>query len=120
MNEAQKPAVLKIEGEMNIFRASELKQTLLAALDGAATLEIDLSAVTELDTAGVQLLMLAKRQAQAGRQELRLTAHSPAVLEVLERFNLAGYFGDQIVIAPEAAPFADHAVFHASRGANES
>ena len=96
-------AVLRIEGEMSIYRAAELKQSLLAPLEQAGVLEVDLSGVTELDTAGVQLLMLAKRAAQAKQCELRLSAHSPAVLDVFELLNLAAYFGDQLVIQSCAA-----------------
>lgn len=92
------PSALCIDGEMTIYRAAELKQTLLASLDQPDALEIDLSAVTELDTAGVQLLILIKELTQEKRQELHLIAHSPAVLEVLELFNLAAYFGDPLVI----------------------
>lgn len=119
MNRAKKrtaePSVLRIEGEMSIFRAAELKPTLLASLSHAATLEVDLSAVTEFDTAGVQLLMLAKKMAHAKQCELRLTAHSPAVLEVLELLNLVAYFGDPIVIPSHAS--AGRASFQASRRA---
>lgn len=93
---------LRIEGEMTIYRAAELKETLLAPLEPHVTLEIDLSAVTDIDTSGLQLLMLAKKTAKQREGELRLTGHSPAVLDVMELFNLAGYFGDQIVIAPRA------------------
>lgn len=91
-------SVLRIEGEMTIYRAAELKQTLLASLDQAEELEVDLTAVTELDTAGVQILILAKQQALARQRKLRLIAHSPAVLDVLELLNLAAYFGDPLVI----------------------
>lgn len=91
-------SVLRIEGEMTIYRAAELKQTLLVSLDQAEELEVDLAAVSELDTAGVQILILAKKQALARQRKLRLIAHSPAVLEVLELLNLAAYFGDQLVI----------------------
>lgn len=94
--------LLHIEGEMTIYRAAELKQTLLSALEQREVLEVDLSAVTELDTAGVQLLLLAKKTAQAGRRELRLAAHSPAVVDVLEMLNLIPYFGDPIVISSPA------------------
>ncbi len=87
--------VLKIEGELTIFRALELKPALLA--DPAPT-EIDLSAVTEIDTAGVQLLMLAKRTALEAKRELRLVAHSAAVIEVFELLNVAAYFGDHLVM----------------------
>lgn len=91
-------AALRIEGEMSIYRASELKQMLLTALQQSDTLEIDLSAVTELDTAGVQLLVLAKKTAQARHCNLQLVAHSPVVLQALELLNLVAYFGDPLVI----------------------
>lgn len=91
-------SVLRIEGEMTIYRAAELKLTLLASLDQTEDLEINLSAVTELDSAGVQILMLTKKQAVLKRQKLRLIAHSCAVLEVFELLKLAAYFGDPLVI----------------------
>jgi len=97
MNTAHTPApnVLKIDGELTIFRAAELKPVLLAE---PALTEIDLSGVTDLDTAGVQLLMLAKKTALAQGRELRLSGHSPAVLDVFELLNVAAYFGDPIVM----------------------
>ena len=89
-------SVLRIEGELTIFRATELKPVLL---DEPAPQEIDLSGVTEIDTAGVQLLMLAKKTAQAAHRELRLVAHSQAVIEVFELLNVAAYFDDPLVMA---------------------
>lgn len=86
---------LHIEGELTIFRAMELKPLLLAT---PQPLEINLAGVTEIDTAGVQLLMLAKKTAQAAQRELRLTAHSPAVMEVFELLNLAAFFDDLLVM----------------------
>jgi anti-anti-sigma factor len=95
---------LRIEGEMTIYRAAELKQVLLASLGEVDALEIDLSSVTEMDTAGVQLLIAAKKAAQAKQQELHLTGHSAAVLDVLEIFNLVSYFGDPVVMSSRPAP----------------
>jgi anti-sigma B factor antagonist len=95
---ASTATVLILEGELTIYRAAELKQELLAALEPGGPLDLDLSAVTELDTAGVQLLMLAKKVAGERELPLRLTGHSPAVLEVFELFNLGGHFGDPLVI----------------------
>lgn len=89
------PNVLKIDGEFTIFRAAELKPVLLAS---PPVTEIDLSGVTDLDTAGVQLLMLAKKSALAQGRDLRLTGHSPAVMDVFELLNVAAYFGDQMVM----------------------
>jgi anti-anti-sigma factor len=90
---------LRIEGEFTIFRAAELKPLLL---NEPAPNEIDLSGVTEFDTAGVQLLMLAKQAALAKKGELRLVGHSPAVMEVFELLNVAAYFNDPLVMACRA------------------
>ena len=94
---------LRIEGELTIYRASELCAELQAALQQPGDVELDLSEVSEMDSAGVQLLMAAKKAAQAGQRELRLVAHSPAVLEVFETLDLAAHFGDPLVIAAPAA-----------------
>lgn len=87
--------LLSIEGELTIFRAMELKPLMLAE---PPVTEIDLSGVTDLDTAGVQLLMLAKKTALAQGRELTLTGHSPAVIDVFELLNVAAYFGDHLVM----------------------
>ena len=94
---------LHLEGDMTIQRAAEFKQTLMNALDGAASLEINLHDVTEIDSSGVQLLMLAKATAQARTCELRLVSHSPAVLEVFELLDLAAHFGDPLLMPAQAA-----------------
>lgn len=87
--------VLRLEGELCIYRAAELKPVILC--DPPPT-EIDLSGVTEFDTAGLQLLMLAKREAMAAQRPLHLVHHSKAVLEVFETLNMAAYFGDHLVM----------------------
>lgn len=92
--------VLRIEGELTIFRAMELKPAILAT---PALTDIDLSGVTDLDTAGVQLLMLAKKTALAQGGDLHLVGHSPAVLEVFELLNVAAYFGDHLVMDSRAS-----------------
>lgn len=95
---------LILDGELTIYRAAELKPVLLQALAQAdAALEVNLAGVTEFDTAGLQLLMLAKQQAGALQRELRLAGHSPAVLEVFELFNVAAFFGDPLVVAAPGA-----------------
>jgi anti-sigma B factor antagonist len=87
---------LRVEGEMTIYRAGELKQQLLAVPPEARCVEIDLSAVSEIDTVGVQLLMLARREAVAAGRELRLVGHSAAVIEAFELLDLGASFGDPI------------------------
>ena len=89
---------IAIDGELTIYRAADLKVTVLDALRKARVLEIDLSGVTELDTAGLQVLMLAKQTAAADQRELRLLNHSPAVVEIVEMLNLGAFFGDALLI----------------------
>jgi anti-anti-sigma factor len=90
---------LRIEGELTIFRAMELKPVILA---NPPVSKIDLSGVTDLDTAGLQLLMLAKKTARAQQRDVTLVGHSPAVLEVFELLNVAAYFGDHLVMDSRA------------------
>jgi anti-anti-sigma factor len=89
---------LRLDGECNIYRADELKTALTVPLHLGVRLVVDLSMVSELDTCGLQLLMLAKRTAKAVGAELQLIGHSPAVVEVFELLNMAAFFGDPLVI----------------------
>jgi anti-anti-sigma factor len=89
---------ISIDGEMTIYRAADLKVTVLEALRKTRVLEIDLSGITELDTAGLQVLMLAKQTAAAGQRELRLLQHSPAVMEIFQMLDLVAFFGDAVLI----------------------
>lgn len=89
---------ISLDGEMTIYRAADLKVTILEALRKTRVLEIDLSAVTELDTAGLQVLMLAKQTAAAEQRTLRLMQHSPAVVEIFEMLDLVAFFGDAVLI----------------------
>jgi anti-anti-sigma factor len=83
--------VLRIEGELTIFRAAELKGLLLS---DPAPQEIDLSGVTEMDSAGLQLLLAAQQAANRQGGRLRLLDQSAAVTEVLALLNLAACFQD--------------------------
>lgn len=91
-----------IAGEMTIYQAAEIKEELLRCLNHGTEVEINLSEVSEMDTAGFQLLLLIKREAANAGKLLRLVAHSPATLEVLDLFNMASHFGDPVMM-PRAA-----------------
>jgi anti-sigma B factor antagonist len=55
--------LLRVRGELDIYTAPRLKETVLAALNGGArSLAIDLSAVEFLDSTGLQVLMSAKKR----------------------------------------------------------
>jgi anti-anti-sigma factor len=89
---------LALEADLTIYNVVDTKRQLLEAVRAKKTLELDLSRVGEMDTAGFQLLVLAKREAQRLGRTLRIVAHSPAVLEVIQFYNMVAYFGDPVVI----------------------
>lgn len=92
-----------IEQDMTIYHAEALKGELLAGLARSPAFELDLSQVAEIDTSGIQLLMMAKRESQKHGKTLAIVAHSPAVQELLDFYNLAAFFGDPLVIpAPKS------------------
>lgn len=90
--------LLHIEGDMTIYTAADLKTELMAHIEKPVEREINLSGVSEMDCAGLQLLILAKRESLRYKTPLRLSGHSRAVLEVLDMCNLTTYFGDPLVI----------------------
>jgi anti-sigma B factor antagonist len=93
-------ARISIDGELNIYRAHEFKQTFLAAVREAGALEVDLSGVTEIDSAGVQLLMMLRSAARERACEVRLAGPSPAVREVFDLLDLTAWFDGPV---PEAS-----------------
>ncbi len=89
---------IAVEGEMTIYTALELKEKLLPPLAQCQALEIHLAGVGDIDSAGLQLLILVKNEAQLQGKALSLTGHSPAVLDLLDLCDLEGYFGDSVLI----------------------
>jgi len=90
---------LTILEDLTIYHALEHKQKLLDALNQTHRLELDLSQIVEIDTAGLQLLILAKREAARLNKDLDIVAHSPSVRQTLDFCNLAAFFGDPVVIS---------------------
>lgn len=84
---------IQLDGELTIYRAAELKPLLVPLPAGDGAIELDLGAVDEIDTAGLQLLLLARREAAAASRAFRLTARSRAVDEALSLLNLNAEFG---------------------------
>lgn len=95
------PCRLVLEGDLTIYHAAELKPQLLAALEQCNPLELDLAGVAEIDAAGLQLLLMAKRQAQASGRRLVIAGHSAAVLEVFGLCNVESFFGDPVMLRAE-------------------
>ncbi len=84
--------------DLTIYHALEQKAQLLEALAATEALELDLLHVGEIDTAGLQLLLLLKKEAQRAGKRLAIVAHSQAVRSVIDFCNLAAELGDPLVI----------------------
>ncbi len=96
---------IRISGEMSIYTALELKNKLLDIfyhITEVHSIEINLSEVDEIDTAGFQILVLMKNETARRHIALHLVAHSNAVLEIFSLFNVENFFGDPLVL-PETA-----------------
>ncbi len=95
---------LVVSNDLTIYHALELKPTLLDALATTQELELNLSQVSEMDTAGLQLLILLKKEAQRAGKCVRIVAHSQAVSSIIDFCNMAAEFGDPLVIPAHEAP----------------
>jgi anti-anti-sigma factor len=94
---------IAIDGEMTIFNAQELKTSLLTPLPEHDDIEVDLSKVIEIDSAGLQIMVLLKLEALSRDKMLRFTGHSPAVREIIDLCDLGAFFGDPVVIQSQPA-----------------
>ncbi|MQY51759.1 STAS domain-containing protein [Rhodocyclus tenuis] len=90
--------------DLTIYHAEAQKQLLLDALAAPGAVEADLSQAGEIDTAGLQLLILAKREALRQGKDFHIVAHSPAVRQTIDFCNLTAFFGDPVVIPAHESP----------------
>lgn len=89
-----------LDGEMTIYTAASMKERLLSPVLQHDETEFDLAAVSEVDSAGLQLMIAAKTEAARHGRTLRFVAHSPAIVEMLELTNMASFFGDPLLLQP--------------------
>ncbi len=83
-----------MEGPLTIYTATEQKDLLLSLFPLAHEVELDLSNVDELDSAGLQLLILIKRESLKGSTQLLLSNPSVAVIEAIRLSGLDDYFAN--------------------------
>lgn len=98
---AQPPLI--VSQPLTIYHALAQKQQLLDALAATAELELNLSQVAEIDAAGLQLLVLLKKEAQRCGKRARIVAHSQTVSSLIDFCDLAAELGDPLVIPAHEA-----------------
>lgn len=99
---------VRVDTPLTIYHAAELKACLLAALEQGGGVRFDLSAVPEIDCAGVQLLVAARRSAADRQQACDFVGAGEAVRKTLALLGLeqvltqAGLSGETLSASPEA------------------
>lgn len=84
---------LVIDGSFTLAQAAYYKKQLLQALAyPAPLLAIDLSALEEIDTAGLQLLLLLQRETAAHGKCLVCDGMSPVLADLLDMLQLRDSF----------------------------
>ena len=83
---------------MTIYEALEIKALFSAALKQYQQIEVNLSQVAEIDSAGLQLLVALKNDAIKQKKSMIYTAHSREVIELLALFNMTQFFAEPDVL----------------------
>lgn len=80
-----------LNGELTIARAAEIKAELLQAVAGNGPFKLDTAGVTEVDAAGLQLLLAAMNSAASRKNPVVFPpeARGTAVSDALELVGLA-------------------------------
>jgi anti-sigma B factor antagonist len=92
--------IAAISGEIDIQSGPQLRDQLLGIIRRHGTrLALDLSGVTFIDCAGINVLLAARRRAQLEGGSLRVLRASPRVRRLFELTRL------DVVLMPEAVPY---------------
>jgi anti-anti-sigma regulatory factor len=91
--------ILYVDASLNIKNIEQIAASLMARLARPGALTIDLSRVTNVDTAGVQLLLAVCNEAPGRGMSLEFRGHSAALTQALALLGLQG----QIPAAPSHA-----------------
>jgi len=83
---------LAVDKELTIYVIDELKQKFTEDLSLYKKFELNLEAVEEIDTAGIQLLLALKRELMQQKKEFKLTAVSYPVSQLLESYGMSNCF----------------------------
>lgn len=91
---------LRLSGECTIYHAASAKESLLGDSKGFdKTVQLHLEQISEIDTAGVQLLLMLQKCVQQAGGTLRLQSSNETVDQVLRIFNLPAPWQHQEVPA---------------------
>ena len=81
-------ACLDLPEDLTIHQARSLAPELISAVCRGEPISMNLSKVTRIDTAGIQLLWLLQREAVRVGAALKFTQPSESVTEMVDFYNL--------------------------------
>jgi len=90
--------VVTIEGELLVSNSRAVSGLIREKGRDYSAYAVDLSGVTAIDTAGIQLLMHLKKDFAARNKAFKLIGHSVPVISFFDLYGLAPFFGDKIHI----------------------
>lgn len=76
-----------VTGEMTIYSAAELKTGMVNNIKDCKGINMDLSAVSKIDTAAYQLLLAGRREAEKKNIPFKIIQPSQEVLNIFELFG---------------------------------
>lgn len=82
-------STIRLEGDVGIASAAELKELLVQVLGADKRVRVSLQSVTDLDVTAVGLLWAARREAKAAQVAFAIEGPVPSM--VLSRLLLAGF-----------------------------
>jgi anti-anti-sigma factor len=92
-----------LTGDLTIYNAAQVAKDLLARVTDGGMIAVDLDGVTEIDSAGVQLLLVTRREVLARGGTFRFLRPSRPVRDVIETFALSDRLAPPAAL-PAASP----------------
>ena len=83
---------LSITDDFTIYAIKELKNELDKKIELYQSFELDLSAVEEIDSAGVQLLLALRIELLSKSKELKISESNEIVTKLLDSYDLVDFF----------------------------
>ncbi|MES0489800.1 MAG: STAS domain-containing protein [Leptospirales bacterium] len=102
-------SIVKLEGELTIYFASQVLDAIYDLLNKTDKIAVDLSGIIEADTSGIQALIVIKREAFRRKKTIKYVNHSEIIVRLIDLLGLVGLFGDKIKIPAENR---DNYAFH--------
>jgi anti-anti-sigma factor len=94
MSEMTRLSSVTLEGPLTIATAADTKVAVFQHIQPERKVEFDLSLVDEIDCAGLQILILAKRESERLGGQFRLTNPSLAVAQAFQISGFSDFLGN--------------------------